>query len=221
MRFIDSHLKVTFQIKCFRVMMNIDIYYLDLIGTAVFAYGGAAVTRERGFSIVTVCVLGIATAVGGGTVRHFLLQTDNLFWIDDIWYLLVCAVAIALAYLTPFELVITRIVFRFIDNLSIAIFISIGFTIAADVTNSLFIGAALGLITGIGGRLIRDTLTVKVPSVFSDPIIPYLLLAICLGIYVANSMGFESWIGSCLGVALVQAGWILSRDTRTTIIQNR
>lgn len=131
-------------------------------------------------------MLATATAVGGGTVRHFFLQTDNLFWVDDIWYLLVCAVGIALAYLTPFELVITRVVFRIADNLSIAIFVSIGFTIAAEVINSLIIGAALGITTGVGGGLIRDAFTAKVPSVISDPKMPYLLLAISLGIYLQN-----------------------------------
>ncbi len=36
------------------------------------------------------------------------------------------------------------------------------------------IGAAMGIITGIGGGLIRDALTAKVPSVFADPVMLYL-----------------------------------------------
>ena len=75
------------------------------------------------------------------------------------------------------------------------------------------IRAAMGIITGIGGGLIRDALTAKVPSVFADPTMPYLPLAICLGIYVAKSMGFESREGSCLGVVLIHAGWMHFSNT--------
>jgi uncharacterized membrane protein YeiH len=49
------------------------LYFLDLLGTAAFAASGALAGVQRRMDLLGVVVLGLVTAVGGGTVRDILL----------------------------------------------------------------------------------------------------------------------------------------------------
>ena len=68
------------------------IYILDLIGTAAFAASGAWVGVRKHMDLFGVLVLGIVTAVGGGTLRDLLLGDIPPFSLNDEAYIYIAIV---------------------------------------------------------------------------------------------------------------------------------
>src|SRR3954463_14300820 len=67
---------------------------LDLVGVAVFAVSGAIAAGRRGLDLLGVLVLGLVTAIGGGTIRDVLLDRHPIFWLADPAYLYTIAAAV-------------------------------------------------------------------------------------------------------------------------------
>src|ERR1700754_635840 len=65
------------------------LYVLDLIGVALFAISGALAAGRKHMDLLGVIVLGLVTAIGGGTIRDLLLDRHPLFWLADPAYLIV------------------------------------------------------------------------------------------------------------------------------------
>ena len=78
-------------------MIDADLIYLfDMIGVAVFAITGALAAQGKKLDILGVVVLGIVTALGGGTIRDITLDVHPLIWIADttyLWTAIISAVA--------------------------------------------------------------------------------------------------------------------------------
>ena len=77
--------------------MNL-IYCLDLFGTLVFAISGVLVAVEKKFDLVGAMIIGIVTAVGGGTLRDVLIGETPVGWMKDLNYLYVIFAAIPLCF---------------------------------------------------------------------------------------------------------------------------
>jgi len=69
------------------------IFLLDLLGTAVFAATGALAAGRKDLDLFGVLVLGMVTAIGGGTLRDLTLGLTPVFWIAQPVYLWVAAAA--------------------------------------------------------------------------------------------------------------------------------
>ena len=59
------------------------VYWLDIIGTAVFAISGVLLAGKLRMDPFGVLVLGVVTAVGGGTIRDMALANGPVFWVQD------------------------------------------------------------------------------------------------------------------------------------------
>ena len=77
------------------------IYWFDLFGVAIFAITGALVAEQEQVNILGVFLAAVMTAVGGGTLRDFLLGQTPVFWIQDSTYLLVIAIAVIGIHVVP------------------------------------------------------------------------------------------------------------------------
>lgn len=133
------------------------MYYIEMLGTAVFAITGVLVVTRRGLDVFGAIALGVVTALGGGTVRDLLIRVP-IFWLQDFNYVW-AAVAGALAafWIGSFF----RSTYRpllYLDALGAALF-------AISAANKVLllqlfgpIAVMMGLLTGIGGGLVRDVL---------------------------------------------------------------
>lgn len=59
------------------------VYWLDIVGTAVFAISGVLLAGKLRMDPFGVTVLGVVTAVGGGTIRDMALDNGPVFWVKD------------------------------------------------------------------------------------------------------------------------------------------
>lgn len=76
------------------------LYFQEMLGTAVFAITGVLAIHKVGVDLFGAVVLGIITAIGGGTLRDLLLD-QPIFWIADFNYIWVALFAALIAFFSP------------------------------------------------------------------------------------------------------------------------
>ncbi|EAT15702.1 trimeric intracellular cation channel family protein [Desulfuromonas acetoxidans] len=183
--------------------MNL-LYVLDLIGTAAFAASGALAGVRRNMDMLGVLVLGLVTAIGGGTLRDILLGDTPPFCLKDETYLYI---SIAIALLTFFgHHVLDRYSnpLLFFDAIGLGTFVVIGTGKALDFHTG-FIGAVtMGVMTATAGGVIRDMLSSQVPLILQKEI--YASACIVGGVlfYILDRMGW-----SRPSVMLIAAGVVV------------
>lgn len=144
------------------------IYAIDLAGTFIFTISGAlaASDKKHHHDIFSVFFTGFITAIGGGTIRDVMLGAYPVVWIDDMNYLM--AIFGGVLFTLLFRKYIIRIsrTLSIFDTIGMAIYVVLGVqkSIAYDV--NLLAAVVLGMVSGIFGGVIRDTLLNEIPLIF-------------------------------------------------------
>lgn len=147
------------------------LYTLDLFGTIVFAASGALIAREQRRNGCYAVLYAVLTAVGGGTLRDILLA-EPVFWVRSPLYLWLAATVGLLIYTLSTTVRIRRQHLWVADTLSLAIFSIVGTQVLvaspAFTPTSLahwILPPLMGLLTGVGGGLVRDIIVGEPPMV--------------------------------------------------------
>jgi uncharacterized membrane protein YeiH len=131
---------------------------VELLGTAIFAMSGVIAVSRRGLDVVGAIILGVVTAVGGGTIRDVLMRYP-VFWFEDFAYVWAALFGALAAFFLAALIQNVQRSFLYLDAMGAALF-----TIAAadkallGASVSAPVAVILGLLTGIGGGLVRDLL---------------------------------------------------------------
>ncbi|EDP99333.1 trimeric intracellular cation channel family protein [Shewanella benthica] len=147
------------------------IYCFDLCGTAVFALSGALAAGRHRMDPFGVIVLASVTAIGGGSIRDALLGTTPVFWIRDPNYIIVILITVLLTLiLVRRPKKVPQHTLPIADALGLALFTVIGAEKALNLELGGMIAVVMGLITGVGGGMIRDLLCRQVPMILRTEI---------------------------------------------------
>jgi uncharacterized membrane protein YeiH len=195
----------------------------ELAGTVVFAISGVLAVAERRLDLFGAMVVGVVTALGGGTVRGLVLGEIPVFWIEDQMFL---AFAVAGAVVAiPVAMALERGPVRRLeegvklaDAAGLALFTVVGADIAFDLGQDAAIALVAALITAVGGGVIRDLLAGRMPLVMRGEIYATAALAgagVYLGLVeltgvpegVSAAAGMVTTFG--LRVAGMRRGWSL------------
>ena len=134
------------------------MYFVELIGIALFAATGVLAVSRRGLDLVGAVMLGLVTALGGGTLRDMLMRYP-IFWFENFDYVWA---AVFGAFVTFFATTLIQNAQRsllYLDALGAALFtIAAANKVLLDPVLSAPIAVLLGVLTGIGGGLLRDVL---------------------------------------------------------------
>lgn len=139
---------------------------LDLVGIFVFAISGALVAVRKDLDVVGVLVLAGTTGLGGGFLRDVLIDATPPAALADWRYLLVPIGAGLLTF--RFHPTLGRLerTVNFFDACGLSLFCVAGALKALDYGLGPVPAALMGMVTGIGGGMLRDVLTGRVPVVF-------------------------------------------------------
>jgi uncharacterized membrane protein YeiH len=149
---------------------SVALHVLDLVGIFVFGITGALVGVRKKLDVFGIQVLALVTGLGGGFIRDVLIGATPPAALED-WRYLVVPVAAGLLtfFLHPGIGRLERLVNVF-DAAGLALFCVIGALKAIDYGLSPLSAALLGTISGIGGGVIRDILSGRVPVVLRSEI---------------------------------------------------
>lgn len=146
-------------------MENEIVLQLDLFGTAIFAATGAIKGVRKHLDIFGVTVLACCVGVGGGITRDAILGATPAAALQHWTYLGVCIAVALLTFFTVRFWMKLRNIIQFCDAIGLGVFTAIGCSKGLHYDVS-FIGILLcGVITAIGGGMIRDVLVREVPMV--------------------------------------------------------
>jgi uncharacterized membrane protein YeiH len=154
----------------------------DLIGVAVFAASGASAGVAKRLDLFGVAFVGFAAALGGGILRDVVIGAVPPLAFAD-WRYAVTAVAASMAafWLHPALHRVRRTVLV-LDAAGLGLFTVTG-TLKALEAGVPAVGACLvGMLTAIGGGVIRDLLTGEIPVVLQKEI--YAVVALCGAVLV-------------------------------------
>lgn len=158
----------------FAVFMEPMFFLLELIGTIAFAISGAQVAIDKKMDVLGVAMLGMTTAVGGGILRDLFLGITPPSAFRNPIYALVSIVCSIVLFLPPVRNFLKRFpniynrFFLISDALGLGLFTVIGIRVAfyAHVGNKVFLCIFVGVITGVGGGVIRDLFAGNKPYIF-------------------------------------------------------
>lgn len=155
-------------------MSDVLVFVLELIGTVAFAVSGAIVGIKKQMDLFGVIVLGICTAVGGGIVRDLILGvTPPVTFQNPVYTLTAAAVSVLMflphmrARIGRHEPVFDRLLLV-MDAVGLGVFTVVGVQCAYQQSEdyTLFLLIFVGLITGVGGGVLRDLLSGERPYIF-------------------------------------------------------
>ena len=155
-------------------MSDVLVFVLELIGTVAFAVSGAIVGIKKQMDLFGVIVLGICTAVGGGIVRDLILGVTPPVTFQNPVYTLTAAAVSVLMFLPHMrariglhEPVFDRLLLV-MDAVGLGVFTVVGVQCAYQQSEdyTLFLLIFVGLITGVGGGVLRDVFSGERPYIF-------------------------------------------------------
>lgn len=153
--------------------MSDFLLFLEILGTISFAVSGAIKAIHKKMDVLGVCILGLITAVGGGILRDLILgNTPPSSFVNPRPCII--AVSTSIVIFLPFVRKFLSLHKRgyelcllITDTIGLAVFSVIGVRLAwAGFNNNLFLLVFVGVITGVGGGMIRDILANSVPDIF-------------------------------------------------------
>lgn len=180
-----------------------DISFVDIVdytGTFAFAISGLRLASAKQFDLFGAFIVGMATAVGGGTLRDVMLD-QSPFWMTQWIYLAIVGFALlAFLFLHRFIEKISNTIFLF-DTIGLGLFTLVGFQKTLDAGFPFWAANIMGMCTGAAGGVIRDILINEVPLIFRRDI--YALACMVGGIFYTNAIMLGAPLIICqLGCAL-------------------
>ncbi len=139
---------------------------LDLVGIFVFAITGALVAVRKDLDVFAVLVLAGTTGLGGGFLRDVLIDAAPPAALADWRYLLVPVVAGLVTFFFHPALGRAERVVNVLDAAGLSLFCVTGAVKALDYGLGPVPASLMGMVTGVGGGMLRDVLAGRVPLVF-------------------------------------------------------
>lgn len=143
------------------------IQILDLFGTMAFAVTGAFRAIEHGSDIVGIILLATITGVAGGVLRDIVFgRIPPLALTNPLYLIITVTTAVALFFLYRTLKKHWNLFLKF-DAIGLGVFTVIGATFAYNLAGLNFLAIAFsGLLTAIGGGILRDVFVNEIPIVF-------------------------------------------------------
>lgn len=138
---------------------------LDLAGTAVFAISGAAAGVRHRLDMFGIAVLAFVTASGGGMLRDVLIGAVPPPAISQWQYMTVALASGLVTFWWHPEVERLRRPILLFDAAGLGLFAVAGTQKALGIGLNPLAAAALGMLTGIGGGILRDVLVREIPTV--------------------------------------------------------
>jgi len=192
------------------------LFIIEVLGTCAFAISGIRLAAGKRFDWFGAYVVGLVTAIGGGTLRDMLLNLP-VFWMLSPMYLAVTGLSLLAVICFRRALVGgMRTIFIF-DAIGLALFVVVGIEKTLAAGWPMWVAVVMGIVTGSFGGVTRDILINEEPLFFRKDIYATACLAGGVAYWLLWLVPMPAWIPqmTCavtvvgLRVAAVVFGWSL------------
>ena len=175
---------------------------LDLAGTAVFAISGAAVGVRHQLDVFGVCVLAFIAGSAGGMIRDVLIGAVPPAALSEWRYASVCVLAAIITFWRHPRIERLRLPILVFDAAGLGLFAVAGTQKALAFGLGPFASALLGMLTGIGGGVLRDVLVREIPTVLRSDLYALAALAGSSVVVAGEVLGWPAAVTTPGGAAL-------------------
>lgn len=203
-------------------MLHISLLFvMELIGTIAFSCSGALAAIRKRLDLLGVIVLGVITATGGGMFRDILIGNIPPSLFRNSFYVVVAVLSAIVIFFTVQSRrllkTFTQIerynqIYNFLDAIGLGAFTVVGVNTAVSthINDYFFLTIFLGVITGVGGGLLRDLMICEIPSILREHIYACASLAGAL-LYVFTYKFFPQDFAMVISAFIVIAIRVLAR----------
>jgi uncharacterized membrane protein YeiH len=139
---------------------------IDVFGVFVGAFTGTLVAYRLGYDITGIWTLALVAGLGGGLIRDMCLQVGPPLALTEPAYLPTVAVATFAGAIYGGKVDSTRKTIVYADSLALITFAVAGSLRTMNYELGMWPTVLLGVITAVGGGVIRDVLTGETPMIF-------------------------------------------------------
>ena len=166
-------------------LFSVDTFLtvLEYVGALACAISGIRISSAKQFDLFGAYVVGLVTAIGGGTLRDIMLGVP-MFWVSQPGYLINTFIALLVVWTFGRRIIKDNITWFIFDTIGLAMFSVIGVQKSLICGHSWWVAVVMGTITGAAGGVMRDVLVNTVPLIFRSEL--YATASACGG--VASSL---------------------------------
>jgi uncharacterized membrane protein YeiH len=177
--------------------LPVTFVIIEFIGTFAFAISGVRLSSTKQFDIFGAWIVGMATAIGGGTIRDLMLGV-NPFWMTNGSYFVCCALAVLAVGMFGKYIIHHNYTWFIFDTIGLALFNVVGLEKALTFGHPYWVAITMGAVTGAGGGIIRDVLMNDVPLIFRSEIYALACVAGGLAYVTCIELGLSVEISALL-----------------------
>lgn len=148
-------------------------FIIEMIGAFACAVSGIRLAALKRFDWFGAYIVGLVTALGGGTLRDAML-CQPAFWVSNhlffLAYFIVTAIALIIVVVFSRILVRRERMLMVFDAIGLAMFTVIGIEKALARDCPMYTAICMGMVTGAFGGVLRDVLLNRVPLIFRKDI---------------------------------------------------
>lgn len=205
------------------------IFILEFIGIIVFAISGSMEAMKANMDLLGVIILAVITSTGGGVIRDLILGITPPNAFANPLYIHVAIVVSVITFGVLYynkkilEHNVTKTVDKgllLFDAMGLAVFTVVGMNIAYDISKdySTTLYVFVGLISGVGGGMMRDILTGNVPyildrNVYASAAIIGAMLDVVLRYFISDQLAMilSALVIFTIRMAAAKRGWNLPK----------
>lgn len=194
------------------------IALLDALGIFVFVISGVLTAIDKGFDVVGASIIGMVTALGGGTLRDIMIGETPVAWMQNQTYLILIFFAILSSYLFKNRIMKLKKSMFVFDSIGIGLFTILGLQKTLSIGLDAPIALMMGIVSAVFGGVLRDVLCNEIPLIFRKEIyasaclaggLVFLLLTKLTNI-IEISMGISMLIVFLIRYFAVKKKWSLN-----------
>lgn len=140
---------------------------IEFLGTFAFAISGIRLASAKRFDWFGALVVGLVTAIGGGTLRDLLLGLTPFWMLSSVY--LWCTI-LALGCVIVYRKILVRLnnTFFWFDSIGLGLFVVVGAEKALALGYDSWVIVIMATITGVVGGIVRDILINEIPIIFTQ-----------------------------------------------------
>lgn len=178
------------------------LFALDLAGTFVFGLSGATAGVRHRVDLFGIMVLSFAVADCGGITRDLLIGAIPPANIRDWPYLLVPLLAGIIVFFWDNLIDRWNSAVLLFDAVGLALFAVTGASKALEFHLEPFAAVMMGVVTAVGGGMLRDVLVAEIPAVFTSELYAVAALAGAAVVVIGHQLHFSSAGAAIVGALL-------------------
>ena len=193
--------------------MDSVFFYLEILGVIAFSISGALVALNKKFDVFGVVIVGMITAVGGGVVRDIIIGKFPPTIFSNVYLIIISVVASLCAFILAyikrdkFLIIQSKIetVNNYFDAVGLAVFTIMGVesVFTRGLSSNILLSISMGVLTGVGGGVMRDVLTGSSPYIFTKHIYAIASISGACVFYALRIYVFYSIVGTIVGTVLI------------------